>query len=80
MTYGSHLCSLLLQTKSSVKMLPGSKKLTNTVTELAGDEKEAFLDFRFRHAPLVAGEKKERQGTATASFLDSLYQDPARDV
>ncbi|EHK19632.1 uncharacterized protein TRIVIDRAFT_193504 [Trichoderma virens Gv29-8] len=55
-----------------------SKKLADTVTELAGDEKEIFLDFASGMLHWLPEKRKTAKELLQHPFFDSLYKDRAR--
>lgn len=61
-------------------LLGGGKKLADTVTELAGDEKEAFLDFASGMLQWLPEKRKTAKELMQHPFYDSFYKDRERDV
>lgn len=58
--------------------LVGGKKLADTVTELAGDEKEAFLDFASGMLDWVPERRKTAKELLQHPMFDSLNQKRAQ--
>ncbi|POR39058.1 Serine/threonine-protein kinase SRPK [Tolypocladium paradoxum] len=59
-------------------LLGGGKKLADTVTELAGDEKEEFLDFASSMLQWLPEKRKTAKELLQHSFFDSLYKERER--
>lgn len=66
--------------KIARKDLIDRKKLSDTITELAGDEKEAFLDFASSMLHWLPEKRKTAKELLRHPFFDSLYQDRERDI
>jgi serine/threonine protein kinase len=58
----------------------GGKKLADTVTELEGDEREAFLDFASGMLQWLPEKRKTAKELLQHPFLDSFYKDRAGDL
>ncbi|KND93999.1 Serine/threonine-protein kinase AFC3 [Tolypocladium ophioglossoides CBS 100239] len=58
----------------------GGKKLPDTVSELAGDEKETFLDFASGMLQWLPEKRKTAKELLQHPFFDSLYKDRERDI
>lgn len=56
------------------------KRLTDTVTELAGDEKDTFLDFASGMLQWLPEKRKTAKELLQHTFFDSFYKDRQRDV
>ncbi|GAB1319137.1 non-specific serine/threonine protein kinase [Madurella fahalii] len=56
------------------------KKLSDTVTELTGDEKETFLDFASGMLQWLPEKRKTAKELLQHPFSDSLYKDRERDI
>ena len=54
-------------------------KLADTVTELVGDDKEAFLDFASGMLDWLPEKRKTAKDLLQHPFFDSFYKDRARD-
>jgi serine/threonine protein kinase len=61
-------------------LLTGGEKLADTVTELAGDEKETFLDFASGMLQWLPEKRKTAKELLKHPFLDSFYRDRGRDA
>jgi serine/threonine-protein kinase SRPK3 len=59
-------------------LLYGGQKLADTATELAGDEKEAFLDFVGGMLRWLPEERKTTKELLEHRFLQSFCADRAR--
>ena len=58
---------------------PG-KSLADTVTELEGNEKEAFLDFASCMLHWLPEKRKTAKELLKHPFLDSFYKDREKDI
>jgi hypothetical protein len=61
-------------------LIRGGKKLTDTVTELAGDEKGTFLDLASGMLQWLPEKRKTAKELVQHPFFDSFYKDRERDV
>lgn len=59
-------------------LISGGQKLADTVTELAGDEKQGFLDFAGGMLRWLPEERKTAKELLKHPFLQSFYDDRAR--
>lgn len=71
---------MLLDRIIRTDLLGEGRKLTDTVTELAGDEKDIFLDFASGMLQWLPEKRKTAKELLQHPFFDSFYRDRERDA
>lgn len=61
-------------------LFTGGKKLSDTVTEVAGEEKDVFLDFASGMLHWLPEKRKTAKELLQHPFFDSVYKDRERGL